>query len=58
MTKHTWPVLMFLCFLACMVTMPKGVPFDLLEPVWYLFELSAVGALVFWALWVWEGRWL
>jgi len=52
LNPYLWPVLMFLSFLAAMVTMPKGLAFAPWEEHWYAFNACAVLMVVFWSLWV------
>ena len=57
MNRYIWPVLMFLCFLAAMVVLPRGASFVPWDAEWYLFNACIVGMIAFWCLCVWDGRW-
>ena len=61
MSKHLWPALMLVSFLAAIVTMPWGVPlgsvFNVFETEWLVFEGCVVAMVVFWALWVDGSKW-
>ena len=61
MTRHLWPALMLVSFLAAIVTMPWGVPlgsvFNVFNTEWLVFEGCVLAMVLFWALWVSGNKW-